>query len=132
MIMRGREDEGTDMRQRGARGGEAERGKQKARRSRQTQRDRGGEEREGENDCSRLISPHMSPSVQRPGWDGTTALSEMTERAKDTPAPQEAKCNPMNPGLAYYSAESPFKVPFFLADGALLIYFLFHHDLSCS
>lgn len=42
VIMRGREDEGTDMRQRGARGGEAERGKQKARRSRQTQRDRGG------------------------------------------------------------------------------------------
>lgn len=125
--MRGREDEGTEMRRKGARGGEAERGKQKAKRSRQTQR---GEEREGENDCSRLISPHMSPSVQRPGWDGTTALSEMTERAKDTPAPQEAKCNPMNPGLAYYCAESPFKVAFFPADGALLIYFLFHQVLS--
>lgn len=72
----------------------------------------------------------MSPSVQRPGWDGTTALSEMTERAKDTPAPREAKCNPVNPGLAYYSAERLFKVPFLfflllLADGALLIYFSF-------
>lgn len=112
--MRGREDEGTEMRKKGARGGEAERGKQKAKRSRQTHREKHrGEEREGENDCSRLISPHMSPSVQRPGWDGTAALSEMTERAKDTPAPQEAKCNPMNPGFAYYCAESPFKVPFF-------------------
>lgn len=34
--MRGREDEGTEMRKKAARGGEAERGKQKARRSRQT------------------------------------------------------------------------------------------------
>lgn len=68
----------------------------------------------------------MSPSVQRPGWDGTTALSEMTERTKDTLAPQEAKCNPWR---GYYSPESSFKVPF-LPDGGLLIYFLFHHDLS--
>lgn len=67
----------------------------------------------GGDDCSRLISPHMSPSAQHPGWDGTTAPSEMTERAKDTAAPQEAKCNPKNPRLAYYSAENPFKVAFF-------------------
>lgn len=70
--------------------------------------DGGGGGVEGENDCSRLISPHMSPSVRRPGWDGTAALSEMTERAKDTRARQEAECNPMNPGLAYYASERPF------------------------
>lgn len=51
----------------------------------------------------------MSPSARRPGWDGTAAPSEMTERAEDTAAPQEAKCNPMNPACAYYSAESPLK-----------------------
>jgi hypothetical protein len=50
----------------------------------------------------------------------------MTERTKDTLAPQEAKCNPWR---GYYSPESSFKVPF-LPDGGLLIYFLFHHDLS--
>lgn len=86
------------------------RGKQKA--SRQTLGD-GGRGGERENDCLRLISPHMSPSVQRPGWDGTAALSEMTERAKDTRARQEAECNPMNPGFAYYAAERPFKMAFF-------------------
>lgn len=117
--MRGREDEGTEMRKKAARGGEAERGKQKARRSRQTRSETKGGVVGGasavveESDCSRLISPHMSPSVRRPGWDGTAAPSEMTERAKDTPAPQGAKCNPMNPGIAYYSAERPLKSHFF-------------------
>lgn len=92
----------------------------------------GGGGGRGENDCSRLISPHMSPSAQRPGWDGTAAPTEMTERAKDTAAPREAECNPENPALAYYSAENPFKVPFFFfpTDGAVLIHFLLNHDLS--
>lgn len=47
--------------------------------------------------CSRLISLHRSPSAGHPWWDDITALCQMTKKAL---TPQEAKCNPMNPGNA--------------------------------
>ncbi len=56
-------------------------------------------QRESRSDrgCSQLISLHRSPSAGHPWWDDITALCQMTKKAL---TPQEAKCNPMNPGIA--------------------------------
>ncbi len=82
-----------DMKKGGGSGREPDR--QRERKSqRESRSDRG---------CSRLISLHRSPSAGHPWWDDITALYQMTKKAL---TPQEAKCNPMNPGIAIIPQKS--------------------------
>lgn len=76
-----------DMKKGGGSGSERDR-QREWKRQRESRSDRG---------CSRLISLHRSPSAGHPWWDDITALCQMTKKAL---TPQEAKCNPMNPGNA--------------------------------
>lgn len=126
MTIRGAEEEGIDEEEEVG----MKNNNQKARRSQQTARKTEGWKLEKGNDCLRLISPHMSPSVQLPGWDGTTALTEMTKPVKDSPAPQEAKCNPQNPGLVLFSPKPFSKAFFFFWLNTFFFFFTLRRNLT--